>query len=66
MNSASLRKMYPRTMKKEIADIRAQLAVVESLDEDQDLDQLDYEINYLSKLVAEASRMIRDKINGKS
>ena len=58
--------MYPRTMKKEIADIRAQLAVVESLDEDQDLDQLDYEINYLSKLVAEASRMIRDKINGKS
>ena len=57
--------MYPRTMKKEIADIRAQLAVVEALDE-EDLDQLDYEINYLSKLVAEASRMIRDKINGKS
>ena len=55
--------MYPRTMKKEIADIRAQLAVVEALDE-EDLDQLDYEINYLSKLVAEASRMIRDKING--
>ena len=58
--------MYPRTIKKEISDIRVQLAVVENLDEDQDLDQLDYEINYLSKLVAEASRMIRDKINGKS
>ena len=52
----------------EISDIRAQLAVIETLDEDDsdELDQLDFEINYLIRLVTEARNRIRDKVNGKS
>ena len=61
--------IYHSTMKEdEISDIRAQLAVIETLDEDDsdELDQLDFEINYLIRLVTEARNRIRDKVNGKS
>jgi len=56
-------KDYSSTIKKQIADIRKQLAAVESLDVD-DVDQMDAELIELRNLAAEACRTVRDEING--